>query len=77
MMCWRYFGSFASTVCKHPNIDNDNIAVVHLWTIDDMCENISPPLRSMSEKMGILLLITWNNSLVFSSCYVIIPIALT
>ena len=35
MMCWRFFGSFPSTMCKDPN---DNIAVVHLWTIDDMCE---------------------------------------
>ena len=38
MMCWSYFGSFPSTMCKDPNIDNDNIAVVHLWTMDDMCE---------------------------------------
>ena len=76
MMYWSYFGSFPSTMCKDPNIDNDNIALVHFWTIDDMCEK-SSPLRSMSEKMGIILLITWNNSLVFSSCYVIIPIALT
>ena len=50
MVCWSYFGSFPSTMCKDPNIDNDNIAVVHLWTIDDMCENSSPPLQSMSEK---------------------------
>ena len=77
MMCWSYFGSFPSTIYKDPNIDNDNIAMVHSWTIDDMCEKCSPPLRPMSEKTGILLLITWNNSLVFSSCYVIIPIVLT
>ena len=77
MMCWSYFGSFPSTMCKDPNIDNNNIAVAHLWTIYDMCEKRSTSLRSVSEKMGILLLITWNNSLIFSSCYVIIPIALT
>ena len=54
-MCWSYFGSFPITMCKDPNIDNNNIAVVHLWTIYDICENSSPPLRSMSEnKMGIL-----------------------
>ena len=52
MMCWSYFGNFPSTMCKDPNIDNDNIAVVHLWAIDDMCEISSPPLRSMSEKNG-------------------------
>ena len=51
-MCWSYFGSFPSTMCKDPNIDNNNIAVVHLWTIYDMCEKSSPPLRSMSEKNG-------------------------
>ena len=38
MMCWSYFVSLPSTVCKDPNTDNDNIAVVHFWTIDDMCE---------------------------------------
>ena len=40
MMCWSYFGSFPSTMCKDPNINNDNIAVVHLWTIDDMREKV-------------------------------------
>ena len=52
MMCWSYFGSFPSTMCKDPNIDNNNnnIAVVHLWTIYDMCKKSSPPLQSMSEK---------------------------
>ena len=40
MMCWSYFGSFPSTMCKDPNIDNNNIAVAHLWTIYDMCEKV-------------------------------------
>ena len=52
MICWSYFGSFPSTICNDPNIDNNNKAVVHLWTIDDMCEQSSPPLRSKSEKNG-------------------------
>ena len=62
---------------KDPNIDNDNIAVIHLWTMDDMCEKkFSSIAIHVWKKMGILLLISWNNSLVFSSCYVIIAIAL-
>ena len=52
MMCWSYFDSFPSTMCTVSNIDNNNIAVAYLWTINDMCEKSSPPLRSMSEKIG-------------------------
>ena len=52
MMCCSYFGNLPSTMRKDPNIDNNNIAVVHLWTIYDMCENSYPPLCSMSEKNG-------------------------